>query len=226
MLQEQQLETAELPFKLSWLLRNIPYCKSVHNTSMQNEYLSKWQYLNHQFNEFIDTHGMLKSLYVNTCSTAFSVQSRSSILEWMLIKCVWEIKQNFITAFFSYFLYFIAWFKSVDPDLVTFNLWRDSLWIFSKRTSSLVGRTWGFCHIPRGGSVTYTNASYSDSFDVGYYFIFWSRFVSIYGCSWSYLVYLWHLVKHNRPVKITAHSPWRYHNKCSYVAMWGVIHTS
>jgi len=36
-LQEQQLETAEVPFKLSWLLCNIPYCKSVHNTSIQNE---------------------------------------------------------------------------------------------------------------------------------------------------------------------------------------------
>jgi len=35
----------------------------------------KWQYLNHQFSKFIDAHGMLRSLDINTSLPTFLVRS-------------------------------------------------------------------------------------------------------------------------------------------------------
>ena len=39
------------------------------------KYLLEWQYSNHQFINFINTYGMLRTLYKNTSLPAFLVQS-------------------------------------------------------------------------------------------------------------------------------------------------------
>jgi len=53
--------------KTNQFTTSVPVCKM--------KYLLEWQYSNHQFINFINTYGMLRTLYKNTCLPAFLVQS-------------------------------------------------------------------------------------------------------------------------------------------------------
>jgi len=82
-LEVQQLETAELQSNFlcapAIALNVNKFIKPVPAHKMK--YLLKWHYSKHQLSKFLNTHGMLKRLYVNTNLPALLVPIQLKIFE-------------------------------------------------------------------------------------------------------------------------------------------------
>jgi len=106
-LQVQQLETAEIYSNFLCTAAISLNANQFITPVYKMKYLLKWQYSKHQLGKFIDIHGMVKSLYINTSLPAFLVPSQLRNFEWTSPKWkIWNLYHHSIVFNLCYTSFF------------------------------------------------------------------------------------------------------------------------